>query len=119
MFIESIRTIYISRPKRLFKYRYGIRARLREIEAMYFTDQIRFNNNDVVIDCGSNIGELALAIRLKKNIRIFAIEPDKIELKVLKRNLQKHDVIFSHFVSDKSSIQKIVMKMKQETHVLF
>jgi len=86
---------------------------------MYFTDQIRFNNNDVVIDCGSNIGELALAIRLKKNIRIFAIEPDKIELKVLKRNLQKHDVIFNHFVSDKSSIQKIVMKMKQETHVLF
>jgi FkbM family methyltransferase len=53
-------------------------------------DQIKFFNNDVVIDCGANIGELYYSIRhLSKddlNLNYYGFEPVELDFQVLSRN---------------------------------
>ena len=54
---------------------------------MYCLDEIKFGDNDLVIDCGANIGELYLAFKEKNvNIRYVAFEPDKEAFKSLEQN---------------------------------
>ena len=50
-------------------------------------DEIDFNNNDVIIDCGANVGELNLAIEAYgKKINYFGFEPDKATFNCLSKN---------------------------------
>ena len=100
--------LYISRPKRLFKYKSGYKSRMLEIQDKYFISEISFNHEDIVIDCGSNIGELPLAIESmsNKHLRVIAIEPDPIEFEVLKLNLDKSAIHLNFFLSNVSSISQ-------------
>lgn len=97
-------TLYVSRPKRLYKYKNSIETRLRQLYNKYFIDCIIFKKGDVVIDCGSNIGEVPIAIRYFTNvdIKVFALEPDPIEYVVLEKNLKKEDIRLNFFLSDRS-----------------
>jgi len=98
--------LYISRPKRLFKYKNGTKNRLNQIRKKYFLDEINFMQGDILIDCGSNIGEVPVAIRYFTyvNLHVVAIEPDPIEFSVLKRNLLITDLALNMFLSNKFSI---------------
>ncbi len=106
MLFSDNTSIFISRPKRLFKYKNGIKNRFDQILDKYFVNEIVFLKDDVIIDCGSNIGELPLAIRSMnvEPVTIIAIEPDPIEFKILKSNLQKSDFLYNYFLCDKPGI---------------
>ena len=52
----------------------------------YFLDKIEFKKNDIVIDCGSNIGELFFLLKKKLKIRYIAFEPSPIVFKDLIKN---------------------------------
>ena len=98
--------LYISRPKRLFKYKNGTKNRLNQIQKKYFLDKINFTQGDILIDCGSNIGEVPFAIRYftPVDLHVVAIEPDPTEFSVLKRNLLDTDLPLNIFLSDAFSL---------------
>jgi FkbM family methyltransferase len=98
--------LFFARPRRLFKYKLGVRHRLNELKTKYFISEIHFNNFDVVVDCGSNIGELPKALRMDSNInlKVVAIEPDPVEFKVLQKNLLRGDHSFNEFLSFETNI---------------
>ncbi len=57
------------------------------INQSYCLDSIDFKDNDVVIDCGANVGELKLALnRRVAKIKYFAFEPDETVFTCLKLN---------------------------------
>jgi FkbM family methyltransferase len=93
--------LYICRPKRLFKYKDGVNSRLSRLRDKYFIDDIDFIKGDLVIDIGSNIGEVPMAIRAAGNkISVIAIEPDVIEFQVLKKNLLESDTLYNCFLGE-------------------
>jgi len=113
--------LFFARPRRLFKYKRGIRYRLNELKTKYFLSEINFNNFDVVVDCGSNIGELPKALRMdsNKNLKVIAIEPDPIEFKVLQKNLLKGDYSFNEFLSFETNIVQARYENESgDTHIL-
>lgn len=95
--------LYICRPKRLFKYKEGVNNRLSRLRDKYFIGDIDFAKGDLVIDIGSNIGEVPIAIRAAGNkINVIAIEPDTIEFLVLKKNLFESDTLYNCFLGDRN-----------------
>lgn len=58
----------------------------------YCLEQIKFNEGDVVIDCGANIGELAFSFdNLNKKVKYFAFEPEPETFKCLSKNLSQFE----------------------------
>ena len=73
----------------------------------YCLDKITFQNNDLIIDCGANVGELYFSF-LYRNLAIkyIAFEPDKFVFKSLKKNISIHDQqIFNIALSDKENTE--------------
>lgn len=61
----------------------------------YCLDYIDFNDGDVIIDCGANVGELNYAFYLRNlNIQYIGIEPDFETFECLKTNILRKDDIF-------------------------
>lgn len=112
--------LFISRRYRLFKYKKGIIDRFIELRMKYFIDYIEFHEDDLVIDCGSNIGEVPLSIRQQGyKIKVIAIEPDPIEFKVLKMNLFRDDTILNFFLGPKSTSSYVQFDNDSgDTHVI-
>ncbi len=54
----------------------------------YCLDELSFNKNEVVIDCGANVGELYISL-IQNNIKsnYIGFEPDPVTFKSLKKNL--------------------------------
>ena len=53
----------------------------------YLLDYIKFSNEDLIIDCGANVGELYLAFKQKKiNINYVGIEPEPRTFFCLSKN---------------------------------
>ena len=71
-------------------YLQNIHTRLNHLNFEYMLNQIKFVNNDVVIDCGANIGEVYRSIlHLSKddiNLNYYGFEPVKLDFEVLSRN---------------------------------
>jgi len=87
---DKYTSIEISYKKRFEYYLQNINTRLNHLIYEYMLDQIKFFNNDVVIDCGANIGELYSSIRhLSKddlNLNYYGFEPVELDFQVLSRN---------------------------------
>jgi len=87
---DKYTSIEICYKKRFEYYLQNIDTRLNHLIFEYMLDKINFINNDVVIDCGANIGELYHSIQQlsKKNINInyYGFEPVKLDFEVLLRN---------------------------------
>jgi FkbM family methyltransferase len=102
--------IFIARPKRLYKYKQGINFRINEMAKKYFVEQIEFENNDFIIDVGSNIGEFSLSVRRECALRgvltinLIAIEADPLEFKCLNLNLISSDLKINSFVGEKEKL---------------
>lgn len=86
--IDKIQTHYFCSLKRGFKhYNKGLAYRGNEIASSYGIDKIKFNENDKVIDCGANVGDLFLFLREKINHNnYFAFEPSSLEYNALVQN---------------------------------
>jgi FkbM family methyltransferase len=101
--------LFLCRPSRLFKYKFGLLERLNQMKVKYFLDEVIFHDKDVIIDCGSNLGEVPLAIRsiFKCSLRVIAIEPDPLEFNCLIKNLTNRDLIYNEFISSESKLVQV------------
>ena len=70
----------------------------------YCLDEINFQENDLVIDCGANIGELYLAFDEKKiKISYITFEPDKKAFNSLEKNTKNaYQQLYNLALSDKN-----------------
>lgn len=79
--------IYFRHKTRALMYITGIRSRAQSLGNSYLLDQIPFENGDVVIDCGANIGELYYWFKFSnKGIEYVSFEPSPLEFEALKKN---------------------------------
>ena len=83
---------------------------IKNIRASYCLDEIDFSNNDVIIDCGANVGELKLAIEAYgKNINYFGFEPDEATFKCLSKNNSDNKNLFNKALSNKNEKNKFFL----------
>ncbi len=79
-------TLAITSEKRLSLYEYGIAMRIRRLARHYGLDKIGIEEEDLVVNFGANIGELALAL-FNRGATVLAIEPDPAAVQCLTANL--------------------------------
>ena len=60
---------FLSRKSRFYMYSDGLNNRLEHLFNEYLLNQIKFNDNDLIIDCGANIGELGYYLNYKFGIK--------------------------------------------------
>lgn len=72
-------------------YTFGLSNRGEKLGSSYMLEQIDFKHEDLVFDCGANVGDLKLWFE-SKNIRInyVGFEPSPIEFQCLKQNAYPH-----------------------------
>jgi FkbM family methyltransferase len=79
--------IYLVNPDRWRRYRWGIPRQLRRLAFTYGASNYASEfAGRVVLDIGANIGEFSLYAR-SKGAEVIAIEPDRVNLEILKKNL--------------------------------
>ena len=68
----------------------------------YCIDSLTLNSGDLVVDCGANVGELELALKIKnKKINYIAFEPDINSFKCLEKNIGNKNNAFNFALSNK------------------
>lgn len=69
-------------------YGKGITARAYEIAQAYFLDRLKFQNGDVIVDCGANVGDLKLYFReINCDVEYIGFEPSPLEYECLRQNV--------------------------------
>ena len=80
--------------KRILRILRNVDFHLDRLLSSYGLESVQFEDEDVVVDCGSNVGELYLALsRNNKNIKYHAFEPDKSAYECCKMNSSEDSVI--------------------------
>lgn len=75
--------------KRVLRPIFGFEQLIQELADDYLLEFISISEEDLVIDCGANIGEFYYSIRKKqKNINYIAFEPDPRTFRCLELNLK-------------------------------
>lgn len=73
-------------------YKEGVAERINYLGSNYFLDSIEFNDEDFIVDCGANIGEIYLYLKSKnKKIKYLAFEPAPREFDCLCHNVGKEN----------------------------
>lgn len=104
--LDKENKIYISQKLRGYFYFKSIKHRFRSLGEMYFFDKITFEKDDIIVDCGANIGEIynSLKIFTKYSFQYFGFEPVKSEFQILKLNsVNKIEGPFALFDKNESS----------------
>jgi FkbM family methyltransferase len=87
--------------KRANIYRKGLKFRTQLLFESYGLDNIRFQKNDLVLDVGANVGDLALCFLDQSYI---AYEPSMLEFECLRLNLAANHKAYNFAISDSNSI---------------
>ena len=78
--------------KRIVRVLKNEKAQLNLLFSTYCLKSLNFSENDLVVDCGANIGELRYSFLNKDiNIQYIAFEPEPKTFVCLKNNLQNND----------------------------
>lgn len=80
--------IFVSRSTRIKTKYFGTQDRLKAIYRRYHLSEVEFSRNDIVVDVGANIGELSIALVRRYGVIPVCCEPDPIEIRALRKNLQ-------------------------------
>ena len=116
---EDIKVYFFSPYRQLRLYSRGIKRRLKNLLEDYFINKIYFKDNDIVVDCGANIGELYIALNMNFSAKInyIGFEPSPNEFKCLSLNAsnQKH---YQVALSDKSKKQKFYISSEEADNSL-
>tara|TARA_B100000579_G_scaffold298445_1_gene248537 strand:+ start:251 stop:1117 length:867 start_codon:yes stop_codon:yes gene_type:complete len=77
-------------------------------EEKYFLKKINFKRDDLIVDCGANIGELYFSVPDTKDFEYIAFEPDINNFKCLSKNLSdfKNVKLYETGLSNNSSEEK-------------
>ena len=76
--------------ERIRFYLQGLNTRFEILKKEYLLDNIKFNKDDVVIDCGANNGDFYFCFNDK--IRYYGFEPSPIVFKHLKHNVNNQNL---------------------------
>lgn len=79
--------LWVARRSRIRLFHRGVLGRLRYLEDSYCVPEGVVGTNDLVVDCGANIGEFSRAMEMR-GASVHAFEPDPQEFFALKRNLR-------------------------------
>ena len=99
---KNIIRFYSDKNRCFWLYRNGISERGKLIYNTYCLQKIKFKEQDIVIDCGANSGDLL--IELNNYIKVgnyIAIEPNPIDFEVLKLNC-KNQVLVNKALGNKN-----------------
>jgi FkbM family methyltransferase len=70
-------------------YEYGVKKRAQSLADCYFLNEIEFNDGDIFLDCGANVGDLKIWFDLNNiNINYVGFEPSPIEFDCLEENVK-------------------------------
>ena len=84
--------LYITRKSRIRFYKDGVDNRLKFLISQYLLDDFHFNEGDIVIDIGANIGEFSYYLAKKYKAKVISIEPEEKEFNCLKLNCKESNI---------------------------
>ena len=85
---EGIYKRFFYEKNRISVFEDGVAERGLSLGRSYFLERIRFSENDVVIDCGANVGDLEIFFREKGlNVVYYGLEPSPREYECLSKNV--------------------------------
>lgn len=93
---DGSKTIYTPRRSRFGRYAFGINKQCKKLSKDYLLNNITFQPNDIVIDCGANNGEIGIWAN-SKNLKYYAFEPETLEAECCDLN---------NYNGDKKTIRK-------------
>jgi len=74
-------------------YEFGVKKRAQSLAECYFLNQIEFDDGDIFLDCGANVGDLKIWFEMQKiNINYVGFEPSPTEFSCLKENVHPSTV---------------------------
>ena len=84
---------------------------LKNLLNQYSLDHFQLSQKDLVVDCGSNVGELFLGLKLNnENFKYIGFEPDPFAFECLKLNLINHNVTtYNIALSNKNDLVKFYL----------
>ena len=86
--------VYYSDKKRAVRIHLSFNDMINKLIYSYCLENITFEDNDVIIDCGANVGELGLFFTQKNlNVRYIGFEPSKKEYLVCKLNNPESEIL--------------------------
>jgi len=78
---------------RVLTYNDGFDKRAEYLNAIYFLDEIDFEPQDLVIDCGANMGDFSMALRKKcSDVVYVGIEPNSGDFAALRHNNPEDEI---------------------------
>ena len=92
-FIKNSEITFVFKNKKqgVHSYKNGLDARAEEIGKAYMLDEIDFLENDFIVDCGANVGDLLLYFKHKNfKISYLGIEPSHEEYSCLEINARDY-----------------------------
>ena len=100
-------------------YQNGLEQRALLIGTDYMLDKMEFKPNDLVVDCGANVGDLLLYFELKKlNINYVGIEASLDTFKCLEMNANKYK-LYGLALADKNEIIDFFISEKNADSSIF
>ena len=82
---------------KFFEYKSGFESRKHFLLKSYSLSHVHLRPDDVVIDCGANVGDLGLSLRHNAGLRYIAIEPNPADFRALQKNLAASDSVLLNF----------------------
>lgn len=82
---------YASVNSRVLSYKLGFQKRARYLVDTYFLQEIDFRDGDLVVDCGANMGDLAMYFdSLPSHVSYMGYEPNPHDFNCLAENVGRH-----------------------------
>tara|TARA_A100001015_G_scaffold312194_1_gene416881 strand:- start:3300 stop:4133 length:834 start_codon:yes stop_codon:yes gene_type:complete len=89
-------------------YKKGLISRAESLSQLYLLNNISFNNEDIIIDCGANNGDFYLIFT--KKIHYIGVEPSPIEFSNLENNIKNQTLINKALWKDKKEKMDFYIK---------
>ena len=86
---DNMTRFFISERACVTTYWKGFKNRAEKLGSSYFLGDIQFFDNDLIVDCGANLGDLAMYFYFNKRVvNYLAFEPSPPEFHCLEMNLK-------------------------------
>jgi len=108
---KTISGLEIAFPnKRVLRLVNEFDEQIQKFRDAYLLDLVPISNNDTVVDCGANIGELNLAFKEKDiSIKYIAFEPEKSVFNCLEmNNKEDKNELFNIGLSNESGVKNFI-----------
>jgi len=100
-------------------YARGLESRATALGNTYFLDLINFKTNDLVIDCGANVGDLFFWFKYRNmDINYLAFEPSIEEFRCLSKNIFPHQAVNSALWFEEANIDFYLNSHEADSSVI-